>query len=69
MDARQTATNTEADIHEKDFAYLAASLDAGRFAAEIYGWKIIDCVVDGEMRSIDDIHEEIYATVFESLNK
>lgn len=69
MDARQTATNTEADIHEKDFAYLSASLDAGRFAAEIYGWKIIDCVVDGEMRSIDDIHEEIYATVLESLNK
>ncbi|MBQ8264618.1 MAG: deoxynucleoside kinase [Oscillospiraceae bacterium] len=63
MEARQNATNTEADIHEKDFDYLASCLEAGRFAAKTYGWKIIDCVRDGEMRSIEDIHEEIYRAV------
>lgn len=63
MEARQSETNTQADIHEKDFSYLAQSLEAGRFAAKLYGWKVIDCVVDGEMRSIEDIHEEIYEAV------
>ena len=68
MDARQNATNTHADIHEKDFEYLSNSLEAGRFAAKLYGWKVIDCVVDGKMRSIEDIHEEIYKTVIESID-
>ena len=63
MDNRQTQTNTQADIHEKNFDYLQACLDAGRSAAAVYGWHVIDCVKDGEMRSIEDIHEEIYRTV------
>jgi dTMP kinase len=32
-------------------------------AAEFYGWKVIHCVKDGQMRSIEDIHEEIYSLV------
>ena len=61
--ARQDATHTEADIHEKDAAYLAACLEAGRFAAEHYGWTRIRCVLDGQLRTIEDIHEEIFRTV------
>jgi len=63
MDNRQTQTNTQADIHEKNFDYLQACLEAGRSAAAVYGWHVIDCVKNGEMRSIEDIHEEIYRTV------
>ena len=44
---REAATSTQADIHEKEF----------------YGWTIINCVKDGQMRSIEDIHEEIYRHV------
>lgn len=69
MDVRQSKTNTKADIHEKNFDYLSACLDAGRFAAKTYSWKVIECVKDGQMRSIEDIHEEIYSTVMESMNK
>ncbi len=69
MDKRQNDTNTQADIHEKNFDYLQASLEAGRFAAATYGWKVIDCVVDGNMRSIDDIHEDIYSAVMEAVKK
>jgi len=69
MENRQNTTNTQADIHEKDFSYLESCLEAGRFAAKVYGWKIIDCVVDGDMRSIDDIHEEIYAAVISAIGK
>ncbi len=67
MEQRQQDTNTKADIHEKDFEYLSACLAAGRYAAEHYGWKRIRCAKGGEMRSIEDIHEEIYKAVLESL--
>ena len=37
--------------------------DCGKKAAEHYGWKSVKCVKDGAMRSIEDIHEEIYRHV------
>ena len=57
---REQSTNTKADIHEKDMAYLATCRETGRKAAAYYGWTVIHCVKDGMMRSIEDIHEEIY---------
>jgi dTMP kinase len=61
--SREADTNTTADIHEKDMAYLATCRNTGRKAAQFYGWTLIQCVKDGQMRSIEDIHEEIYAHV------
>ena len=63
MRAREAATNTKADIHEQDLTYLATCRRMGRAAAEFYGWTVIDCVRDGRMRTIEDIHEEIYRHV------
>ena len=67
MRRREQATNTLADIHEQDMAYLATCRRTGKAAAEYYGWTVINCVRDGEMRSIEDIHEEIYRHVAECL--
>lgn len=67
MRHREQSTNTHADIHEKDLAYLAHCRQVGRAAAEFYGWTIIQCVRDGEMRGIEDIHEEIYRHVLTCL--
>ena len=61
--SREQATNTQADIHEKDMAYLATCRETGRAAAAYYGWTVIQCVKDGQMRTIEDIHEEIYKAV------
>ena len=61
--SREASTNTKADIHEQDMAYLATCRETGRSAAAYYGWTVINCVKDGAMRSIEDIHEEIYAHV------
>ena len=63
MEHRQNETNTSADIHEKDFEYLSACLEAGRYAADHYGWKRIRCMHGDAMRSVEEIHEEIYAAV------
>lgn len=60
MRGREAATGTSADIHEQDLEYLAICRKTGKAAAEYYGWTVIQCVKDGKMRSIEDIHEEIY---------
>ena len=67
MRRREQDTNTHADIHEQDLAYLAACRQSGKAAAEFYGWQVIQCVKDGAMRSIEDIHEEIYRLVRQCL--
>jgi len=43
--------------------YLATCRQTGRAAARYYGWNVINCVQDGLMRSIEDIHSEIYQLV------
>ena len=63
MRRREQDTNTHADIHEQDLDYLATCRRTGKVAAEYYGWTVIQCVKDGAMRSIEDIHEEIYRHV------
>lgn len=60
---RESETNTQADIHEQDMQYLATCRRMGRAAAEHYGWTVIRCVRNGAMRSMEDIHEEIYRHV------
>ena len=67
MRRREADTNTHADIHEQDMQYLATCRCTGRAAAEYYGWTVIECVRDGKMRSVADIHEEIYHHVQKSL--
>ena len=63
MRSREAATNTSADIHEQDMGDLATCRRIGKAAAEYYGWTVIQCVQDGQMRSSEDIHGEIYRHV------
>ena len=63
MRSREAATGTHADIHEKDLEYLTTCRKMGKQAAAFYGWTVIECVRDGKMRSIEEIHEEIYRHV------
>ena len=67
MRRREADTHTSADIHEKDMEYLATCRRTGREAAAYYGWTVIECVRAGRMRSIEDIHEEIYRHVAKCL--
>jgi dTMP kinase len=69
MRSREAATNTQADIHEQDMTYLTTCRETGRAAANYYGWKIIECVRDGQMRSIEDIHQEIYQLVHKCMEE
>lgn len=63
MKARQRKTNTHADIHEQDAAYLERSLKTARLAADYYGWEKIPCRLNGAERSVDEKNEEIYRLI------
>lgn len=69
MALRQQQTNTSGDIHEKDVEYLKSCTRSGSCACDHLGWRRIRCVKDGTMRSIEDIHQEIYAAVKETLER
>ncbi len=69
MRGREEKLGTQADIHEKDMDYLRNCRASGRAAADYYGWTVINCVRDGAMRSIEDIHEEIFAHVAKLLEE
>ena len=62
MENRRNKINdsSEKDIHESDTNHLVKSYDNAVSVAEKYGWHRISCVKDGNIRSIDDISNEIY---------
>ena len=47
------------DIHEADGAYMARSRATAEYCAERLGWTVVQCLRDGAMRSVEDIHREI----------
>lgn len=54
---------TKQDIHEKDSNHLIDAYNSGKYVANKYGWTVIDCVQDGNLKSIEQIHEEIYSNI------
>ncbi|MDR1773779.1 MAG: thymidylate kinase [Clostridioides sp.] len=55
------------DIHESNYEYLKECYNTGIEIANKYNWKIIECVQNNKLRTIEDIHEEIYSCVKEML--
>ena len=61
--SREQSTNTTADIHEVDDSYLATCRSAALQAAKVLGWTVIPCVENGRLRSIEEIHDQIWSLV------
>jgi dTMP kinase len=54
------ARGRKQDLHEKDLAHLKTSNQVYQeLAKKEKNWIIIDCTKDGQMRSKEDIHQEI----------
>ena len=49
------------DIHERNQEYIIESYNAACSLIDKYDWYEIKCVKDDKIRSIEDIHEEIYS--------
>lgn len=57
------------DIHERDKSHLEDSYKAACWVAKKYGWYEVFCIKDNELRTREDIHEEIYKEVKRVLGK
>lgn len=61
---REAATHTHADIHERDDGYLAQCRACAQQAAQVLGWQRISCVDQaGKLRTVEEIHRDIWANV------
>ncbi len=68
MAKRYSNDESKKDIHEKDSEYLRRCEASGIYAAGKFAWKIIECVDNQSLRSIDDIGDEIFKQVSAILN-
>lgn len=69
MKRRQDATDTKADIHERNVGYLTRCLRTADIAADYFGWTRIKQKVGDVERSMEDINDEIYSAVRAVLDK
>ena len=51
------------DIHEKDKTHIIDSYNAACYVADKYNWIKIECVKNENIRSIEEIHEDIYRKI------
>ena len=51
------------DIHERDIEFMKKVYENACMLAEYLNWNIIECSKDNEMRTIEDIHEDVYKLV------
>lgn len=63
MSGRYGGDESKKDIHEGDLEYLKRSQKAAAYCAQKLGWKTVECVQDGKMRTIEDIHNEIMTLI------
>ncbi|QOR36544.1 deoxynucleoside kinase [Clostridium sp. 'deep sea'] len=63
IEDRSKKTNSAVDIHEADKEHLLAAYQAACEVAQLEDWTVIECTINGKMRSREDIHEEIYNKV------
>ena len=56
---RYNGDESKKDLHEKNVDFLLTCRENALYAAKKLGWKVISCTKDGEMKSIEDIFEEI----------
>lgn len=54
---------SQKDIHERDKNHIIDSFNAACDVAQKYNWYTVECVSNNKIRTIDDIHEEIYQEI------
>lgn len=63
-------TGDTKDIHEEDTSYMTKSYNNGISLAKELGWTLVHCCDDdGNLKTIEAIHEEIMAVATEFLSK
>ena len=55
--------DSQKDIHERDKSHLLDSYNAACSLVDKYNWYEVKCIKNNEIRSIDDIHNEIFCEI------
>lgn len=58
---------TKKDIHESNDKFMEKSYDAACYVANKYNWNRINSVINGSVRKIEDIHNEIFEKLMKSI--
>ena len=58
---RAKMNHQQKDIHEQDIAYLEKCHGLYRAIAKKYDWEIVSCVKEDKLRSIEEIHEDVFS--------
>lgn len=65
MKNRENKAGTlQKDIHERNAEYLKRCYVSYQGIAKKYGWHKVSCVLEGKLKDISDIHNEVYAAVY-----
>lgn len=65
-----TSSGGTKDIHEEDMEYLKKSYNTALEVAEYLNWNVVHCVDEtGRLKTIEEIHNEIYDIVMTVLKK
>ncbi len=67
MRRRERETNTKADIHERDEAYLRLCRENAAFVTEYCGWTKIDCTDGGVLLPAEEIHRIVLGKISDLL--
>lgn len=57
------AIDVKQDIHEADEQYLRKSYDNANRIASKYNWHKVSCINNNSLKTIEEIHEEVYKLV------
>lgn len=63
MDKRYSGDSSRKDLHESNVEFLNLCFDAAEYGAKNGKWKIVDCVKDNKLRTVEEIQKEILLSV------
>lgn len=58
--AARSYTKRKRDVHEADLGHLREAAEAYRYVAEKEGWLVVECVKDGRLLPVEQIHGILY---------
>lgn len=61
--ARKQNEGISNDIHESNLDFMRKVYESAMFISEYLGWNKIECAENNRMRTIDEIHNDIYQLV------
>lgn len=67
MTSRYGGDESKKDVHEANVEFLNACREAALYAADKYGWSVVQCAENGEPLPIETINDKVYEILLDTL--